>query len=148
MRIINADSFDVILNNSIYITDINMKSDKIFDIVTKIKLSKEQEIELLRLLNNINNQGIEAVNTLEYNYIIKGKKLLLSSMSTSEALFTLAYLTDIEQVERYFYKDIKELSKETKRLFFKYFKDSKYINIIAEDSLVVHNYNKYLSEVV
>lgn len=148
MKIIDANSLDAILNNSIYITDINMKSAQLFEIVTNIELSKEQETELLRLLNSINNQGIEAVNTLEYTYIIKGKRLLLASMSTSEALFTLAYLTDLEQVERYFYKDIKELSKETKRLFFKYFKDSKYINIIAEDSIVAYNYNKYLSEVV
>lgn len=146
MKIINADNLDVILNNSTYLTDISMKSDKIYKIVTEANLTEAQEKELINLLNKINNQGIEWIDTANYKYSIKGKKLLMSSMSTAEALFTLAYIASLGPIERYFYKDIKELTKKSKELFFSYFKENPYINAIAEDSIVEYTYNEYLDQ--
>lgn len=118
------DNLSILTN---FIRSINVQG--LLESTLLLKLTEEDEPEVLRLLNSITNQKIERVDINRHCYTIDGVTLSFYQFSTSELLFLLAYAADKTKTEVYFYNDIPQLSGTTLKKFIRYFYDSPYVNI-------------------
>lgn len=94
-----------------------------------LKLTEDDEPEVLRLLNSASKQEIEMIDFSRHCYIQNGVTFVFSQFSTPELLFLLAYAADKTKTEVYFYTDINRISRTALKKFIRCFYDSPYVNI-------------------
>lgn len=147
MRILSFDELtDDDINNCYNFACINMQDKNVFMLVSELTESDCRDI--VDMLNAINNQGILEINKDALYYTIQDKhqekKLPLSCMSTSEAVFLICALADKLKVHVILSNDIYQLTRRTIKTFNRFFKNSKYITLVFENEFDAGYYKKFL----
>lgn len=88
--------------------------------------------KMCRVLNMINNQGIESFKLRQYGYVLRGINLTLPDLSTGERIFMCAEIARQKKLHIYLYRGVNQLSIESQKKFFKEYKDCEYVHVLCE----------------
>lgn len=87
--------------------------------------------ELCEVLNSINNQGIEMIDTIRMYYKKDGEILSFDRLCKAERVFLIAFAAYKQNKTIWLMSDMTQLTDTTLKLFFKLFRDSN-VNIIVQ----------------
>lgn len=107
-----------------------------------LKLEEKHSIGAQKLLNEINNQGIQEINFNGYFYVVGGKKIPLVYLSTGERIFLLGYVAEVTGVELFLYHGIRQLSKSSMAKFFERFGGLDNITILCDNIEEIEMYSE------
>lgn len=107
-------------------------------------LTAENNTELLKVLNSINNQNIQSIDVKTYSYVHRNNELSFTELSNAEKLFLVAYGAVKTKNVVYFRDEVESLTDETLYKFIRMFKRSKYVNIACIDSAAFAYYSHKL----
>ena len=108
-------------------------------------LQPEDCDDLVKLLNKINNQGIETIYPTGYVYVRNGKRLGYSCLSSGERVFLFCFIAARYNVKLYMTRLLKQLTQESLDLLFSAFGSSDNI-IYYDEDFEVHWYEKLQNE--
>ena len=125
-------------------SEISFYSKNAYKLEQLIEKIRDQE-ELLSTLNML-GQNIEYINTKEKIYKHLGRTVGISQLSRGERVLLAAYAANESHTYIALRYDIFQLSDSSKRKFFKRFKNSDYITLIADNQDDYTILSKYLRE--
>lgn len=136
MRFISAKEFNesVVFNLSdddYVITNFNFLDSDATRLVSLLK--PEDCADFVKLLNRINNQGIEEVLPYGYTYVRNGKKLGYSCLSSGERVFLFCFIADRYKIRLYVTNILRQLTHRSLELLFDVFGDSENIIYFGEN---------------
>lgn len=98
--------------------------------------------KMCRVLNMINNQGIESFKLRQYGYVLHGINLTLPDLSTGERTFMCAEIARQKKLHVYLYRGVNQLTPKSQSKFFKEFADCEYVHVVCEHVGVKMMYKK------
>ena len=136
MRFISAKEFNesIVLNlsnNDYVITNFSFFDRDAAGLAGLLK--PEDCDDLVKLLNRINNQGIEEILPYGYVYVRNGKKLSYSCFSSGEQVFLFCFIADRYKVRLYITDLLKQLSDKSLDLLFDVFGNCDNITYFGEN---------------
>ena len=143
MKVIEYTSVPLdIIKKGAYIKRIDFSDMYIAKILRS--LTEENNAELLKVLNNINNQNIQDIDVKTYSYVHRNNELSFTELSNAEKLFLVAYGAVKTKNVVYFRDEVESLTDATLYKFIRMFKRSKYVNIACIDSAAFAYYSHKL----
>lgn len=148
MKVINYSEVSSIATmKDISIPKINFRDNDIAALLVKFE---GNYIDIVNVLNNINNQGIEEL-LLPLYYKAKGKLLGIDCLSTAERVFLVSYLAIACNARIFLIQDLRGLERDTLKLFIKTFykKDTNNcLYLVGQSYRDTARYNKFIKEVI